>query len=188
MYDDTKLQRSAFYFSLLQLLRIFSVLINQTTADMESLAREHLKKLDDVRIGWGVYVGTTWEFAKEAPVIQQNWDAVLALQRQAGSSLVDRISRKVDEIESLRDGVSPVSLNSTRRNANTPCQLFNAQSVKEAVTGTQINQYLLVFTIVTLVYLPPTFICVSKADMQAVSKLGIWTYIAATDLLRHASL
>jgi hypothetical protein len=39
-------------------------------------------------------------------------------------------------------------------------QLFNAQSVRESSRSTQINQYLLVFTIVTIIYLPPTFVSV----------------------------
>ncbi|KAK3988436.1 hypothetical protein QBC44DRAFT_371091 [Cladorrhinum sp. PSN332] len=36
--------------------------------------------------------------------------------------------------------------------------LFNAQSVREAVKGTQINQFLLVFIVVTILCLPPTFV------------------------------
>jgi hypothetical protein len=84
---------------------------------MESLAQEHMQRKDNMR-GSSWYVRGIWRFAKEAPVIRKNWDAVLLFQRQAGSPLIDRISRKIDEIGSLRDGVSPVILNSIQRNTN----------------------------------------------------------------------
>lgn len=41
-----------------------------------------------------------------------------------------------------------------------PSKLFNAVSVREAVKSTQISQYLLVFTVVTIIFLPPSFIAV----------------------------
>jgi hypothetical protein len=39
-------------------------------------------------------------------------------------------------------------------------QLFNATSVREATKGTHINEYILVFTVMTVLYLPLTFVSV----------------------------
>ncbi|KAI0176976.1 hypothetical protein BJ166DRAFT_11694 [Pestalotiopsis sp. NC0098] len=59
---------------------------------------------------------------------------------EAESRLVERIDRKTEEIKTLRDG------------------LFNSTSVREATRATQMNRYVIVFTVVTVLYTPPSFI------------------------------
>ncbi|PMD38647.1 hypothetical protein L207DRAFT_42246 [Hyaloscypha variabilis F] len=51
-----------------------------------------------------------------------------------------RLSDKTAEVTSLRDG------------------LFNATSLREASRATTMNRYVIIFTIVTVLYLPPSFI------------------------------
>lgn len=40
-------------------------------------------------------------------------------------------------------------------------QLYNTMQVREATRGTKMNEIMLLFTIATIVYLPPTFVAVS---------------------------
>lgn len=54
--------------------------------------------------------------------------------------LLERIDRKTEEIKTLRDG------------------LFNSTSVREATRATEMNRYVIVFTVVTVIYTPPSFI------------------------------
>ncbi|KAM7206039.1 hypothetical protein V8F33_000869 [Rhypophila sp. PSN 637] len=72
--------------------------------------------------------------------IQRNWEIVLGFQSQKASELLQRIEEKSGEIKSLRDG------------------LFNATSLLEASKSTTMNRYIIVFTIVTVLYLPPSFV------------------------------
>lgn len=100
MYDTPKLDRSAFYFSLLQLLRIFIVIIKQTTTDLSRVIQDYSEGLDRVQ-GWN----PTLQFAEEAPIIQKNWDIVLKRQKDSETLILGLINQKIEEIESLRDGV-----------------------------------------------------------------------------------
>ncbi|KAK3381920.1 hypothetical protein B0H63DRAFT_476879 [Podospora didyma] len=141
MYDTLDLERSDFYFGILQILRIFWESINETTTHLEELARI-ANVSEEGMIEWVDFVdedNASYRAAVEE-TLRFNWAKVLTLQRNAADLFLARISAKTEDIKSLRDG------------------LFNAQSVREAIKGTQINQYLLVFTIVTIIYLPPTFV------------------------------
>ncbi|KAK3986517.1 hypothetical protein QBC44DRAFT_311209 [Cladorrhinum sp. PSN332] len=87
--------------------------------------------------------------------------------QQLASELTGRVSHKIREIESLRYG------------------LFNAKSVHEAIKGTQINQFLLVFTIVTILYLPPYFVAAFygmdlsvNEDYMPVTRTRFWIVLA----------
>lgn len=122
----TTLQQSAFYFSLLQLLRSSSVMINQTIEDFESPVPEHTKQLNYVR-SWST---SRWYFDQEWPAVKKNWVIVLSFQAQKTSSLTNGISREVDELESLRDGKSFVGCNHTQWNAN-PHLLAVQRAIKE---------------------------------------------------------
>ncbi|OTA80276.1 hypothetical protein M434DRAFT_381236 [Hypoxylon sp. CO27-5] len=136
MYDDEELDRSRFYFSFLQLLRISSERITRGMADLKSVAEQCDELLSD-----RFYPGSSiYDFKVAARTVTQNWSALLSFHRKEGQELLDRINQNVKAAESLRDG------------------LFNAQSVREALRGTEINQYLLVFTVVTIIFLPPSFI------------------------------
>jgi hypothetical protein len=103
MYDDNKLHRSEFYFSLLQLLRIFSGLINQSMADLKSLAAKSNVIIGGLRSRRS---GHFPELAGAAVALENNWDMLVARQAGFGGALLGRIERRLEEIESLRDGVS----------------------------------------------------------------------------------
>ncbi|KAK3359516.1 hypothetical protein B0T25DRAFT_447397 [Lasiosphaeria hispida] len=75
-------------------------------------------------------------------VFKQNWETVILHQQRVGTALLYRIAMKQEECKSLRDG------------------LFNATSVNEATKSTQLNHYILVFAMVTIFYLPLSFITV----------------------------
>ncbi|KAK4169694.1 cora-like Mg2+ transporter protein-domain-containing protein [Cladorrhinum sp. PSN259] len=159
MYDNFQLSRSEFYFSLLQLLRQFSDWIDETAVDVARLREQSLRCLE------GAYEAQTWD--QEVAFIRHNWDTVFEQHKLRSQELKDRVSRKIQTTESLRDG------------------LFNAQSVREAVRGTQINQFLLVFTVVTILYLPPTFVAtfygmdlfVNEENLSA-TRTQFWTVLA----------
>ncbi|KAK7223549.1 hypothetical protein V2G26_011552 [Clonostachys chloroleuca] len=68
------------------------------------------------------------------------WDDVEKNLEDHSKKIISRIDRKTEEIKSLRDG------------------LFHATSLGEATRGTQINEYIFVFTVMTIVFLPLNFI------------------------------
>ncbi|CAI6340025.1 unnamed protein product [Periconia digitata] len=159
MYDDEKLQQSALYFSLLQLLRIFSESIERNVSDLENLVGKSQTNLKE-RAVW--YYQRSDEINREIATITQNWDVVLYRHKKAADALLARILRKTDDIKSLQDGVSWLSDSRPKVVASsqdlTRNQLFSALSVKEAIKSTDINHYLLIFTVVTILYLPPAFV------------------------------
>ncbi|KAK0731874.1 hypothetical protein B0H67DRAFT_476402, partial [Lasiosphaeris hirsuta] len=73
-------------------------------------------------------------------MFKRNWETVILHQQRVGTALLYRIAMKQEECKSLRDG------------------LFNATSVNEATKSTQLNHYILVFAMVTIFYLPLSFI------------------------------
>ncbi|CAJ2511760.1 Uu.00g073850.m01.CDS01 [Anthostomella pinea] len=73
-------------------------------------------------------------------VLEDNWSKVLLHHQNAETRLLGQIAKKTEGAESLRDG------------------LFNATAVREATKGTHINEYILVFTVMTIIYLPLGFV------------------------------
>jgi hypothetical protein len=170
MFDDDHLGQSGMYFSLMQLIRIFSASIRRSMADFESLVQE----AQDGQDGPMPTMNPEPNNSDDVAVVRKNWDVILTRKRTIVGELLDRLSTQMTEIERLQDGVSAPSQTTCHRVVSNACaakklpclglrplQLFNAVSVRETVKGTKINQYLLVFTIVTILYLPPTFVAVS---------------------------
>jgi hypothetical protein len=181
LYDDILMQRSKFYFSTLQLLRIFSGMISAATEDLENLAKSSridLNCIDEIDNH-----KPTSEFIRAREAAKRNWDAVISHQKKIGSALLDRISKKTVDIESLRDGVSPhAQVPLEKRPRANKTQLLNAQSVREAIKATQFSRYLLVFTIVTIIYLPPTF-----STVRILNKLALFEK-PVTDIMSNNRL
>jgi len=50
-------------------------------------------------------------------------------------------------------------------------QLFNATSLREASESSKMGRYVLVFTIATIIYLPPSFIAVSISFPRLIALL-----------------
>jgi len=135
MFDDS-FTRSKLYFQTLQLLRLFSNLISETGQDLDNddldLFTEDV--FARMRQCWGS------EASKDIDILESNWEIVMKHQKELEKKLLSRIESKTAEVLSLRDG------------------LFNATSVREASRSTSMNRSVFVFTIVTVTYLPASFI------------------------------
>lgn len=97
MYDP-ELKRTRTYFKVLQILRIFTDVIEDAEVAFESFSdecsgREH-NGLEDQSL------------QEEGSVIDHNWATLKALHQQKTKKLLFKISAMKKEIESLRDGVS----------------------------------------------------------------------------------
>ncbi|KAK1833076.1 hypothetical protein QBC39DRAFT_346720 [Podospora conica] len=147
MYGDASMQESELYFALLQLLRIFAQSIRETSSHLEILHDQFVQRLAHNQ-AFGIRNVHVADLDDEKyHVLERNWQRVLKHQREVAGTILSRISRKTDDITSLRAG------------------LYNAIAVREAVKsteigqrGSQLNQRLLVFTVVTVLFLPPTFV------------------------------
>ncbi|KAK4200949.1 hypothetical protein QBC40DRAFT_306385 [Triangularia verruculosa] len=135
---DTSFERSRVYFKTLQMLRIFADAIRETGRDLQELDPEKLIQGNFRRAGYDVHY-----FMRQEPLedkaLWNNWKILLKSQQRAEEKLLRRITEKTEEITSLRDG------------------LFNATSLREASRSTTMNRYVIVFTIMTVLYLPPSF-------------------------------
>ncbi|KAK2762375.1 hypothetical protein CKAH01_16211 [Colletotrichum kahawae] len=146
MYDSD-LKKTRTYFKVLQTLRIFSDIIEAAEVDFEWYS--------------GFCSGGRFQevrgrsFREEELVINHNWATLKAFHQEKGKKLLFKISAMRKEIESLRDG------------------LFNAQSVREAQKSRELNKIMMVFTIVTILFLPPTFV---------VTFFGVEVFHAASDV------
>ncbi|KAF3810284.1 hypothetical protein GCG54_00002742 [Colletotrichum gloeosporioides] len=134
MYDP-QLTKTKTYFKALQILRIFSDIIEEADIQVESLSPHRIPSIQGSR--------GQWAFQRENLVLNYNWTIVKSFHKKASTKHLTRISALKKEIESLRDG------------------LFNAQSVKEAQKSRELNKIMMVFTIVTILFLPPSFVAVS---------------------------
>lgn len=101
MYDDDNLSRSENYFTVLQLLRVFEETINQSIGDLEKLA---CLWLDDE------FMFNDPGQIEASKVIVANWDYVISVYRGHAQGFLKRISGRVEEVRSLRDGVRSLPL------------------------------------------------------------------------------
>jgi Mg2+ and Co2+ transporter CorA len=153
---DSDTQRSVLYFKVLQVLRIFSDSLLSSSNCLDVLIDNcwgSSKQSDRLKMSHLVSSET-------AAVLRRNWDVVKTRHSAATKHLLARIARTTEEVKSLRDGVRSF-LKVLANDKLTDGQLFNAQSVAEAQKNRQLSKYLVVFTVVTLLYLPPTFVAVS---------------------------
>lgn len=108
MYDSREFQLSEFYFAILQILRIASEWIQESMNDLRRLVdgieNEHFSIERKHKI---TFLPDTPETQRSAvKVFKRNWESVISHQERIGVDLLDRISKKREEVESLRDGVS----------------------------------------------------------------------------------
>ncbi|PMD29344.1 hypothetical protein L207DRAFT_240150 [Hyaloscypha variabilis F] len=135
IFDDS-FKRSRFYFEVLQLLRLFSERIRETGRDLQAIVRdEAFFWYDDSYVYQGSF--DKYQFNE---IIRRNWEIVTEKQTTAESQLLARITEKTEALQSLRDGI------------------MNATTLREASRATTMNRYIVVFTVVTVMYLPPNFI------------------------------
>ncbi|KAF3058551.1 hypothetical protein GL218_05448 [Daldinia childiae] len=143
MFDST-FERSRLYFTVLQALRIFSEWIQESGRELQQLKLDfdgNIQSSGTRRSSISSSHGgeSPNSFMKE---IDEAWEKVISIHGTSSKSLIDRIEKKEEEIKSFRDG------------------LFSATSVREASRATILNQYILVFTIVTIFYLPLSYVSV----------------------------
>ncbi|KAI1735430.1 hypothetical protein F4680DRAFT_304494 [Xylaria scruposa] len=135
---DNGFGRSRLYVTVLHVLRIFGEYIRTVSDDLRSLDDIFLEDdrfpMPDMR-------------PEELRIMRSNWKSIKEFQNRAEENLLGRISQKTEEVKSLRDG------------------LFNATSLREANLSSRearrsavMGRYILVFTIVTIMYLPPSFV------------------------------
>ncbi|KAH8897647.1 hypothetical protein GQ53DRAFT_817930 [Thozetella sp. PMI_491] len=125
MCDNSHLDRSHLYFETLQILRVMTEWVHGSLEDL--LETKH----------W-------WESARifrpnqelDEVSIRSNWDVLVTRQRELARQILERVDRKTEDVKTLRDG------------------LFNATSVREAGKSGKIGQYIFVFTVATVLYLP----------------------------------
>jgi hypothetical protein len=158
MFDDKDFSKSKLYFKTIQLCRVFSNWIEETKYDLQL---SHDKFVDPHSRGpegdFGE-VSFEWKRRIEEPLRQL-------------SLLLEQVKRKREEVQSLRDGVSYLKYLKfvfiSRPILLTFIKLFNATAVREASKSTDLadistrqNQYLFVFTLLTVIYLPLSFVVV----------------------------
>ncbi|KAK3349674.1 hypothetical protein B0T25DRAFT_459449 [Lasiosphaeria hispida] len=132
--------------------RLLATDILRIAADWIQESLDDLRQMvDDIQERY--FSSTTDEFATFLPLepslqdaafrtFKQNWESVMLLQQRIGTALLSRIAKEQDHVKSLQDG------------------LFNTTSVIEATKSTKLNSYILTFTIITIIYLPLSFIAV----------------------------
>ncbi|KAI1088797.1 hypothetical protein F5B19DRAFT_496041 [Rostrohypoxylon terebratum] len=141
MFDST-FERSKLYFTVLQTLRIFTEWIQESEREVQQLKRDFDVNIQSNASRHSSIASTHITaprtiFMKE---IDEAWDELINMHGSSSKYLLDRIEKKEAEIKSFRDG------------------LFSATSVREASRATALNQYILVFTIVTIFYLPLSYV------------------------------
>ncbi|KAK0619118.1 hypothetical protein B0T14DRAFT_431992 [Immersiella caudata] len=137
---DSSFERSRIYFKTLQVLRIFSQAVKSTRRAVHDLAPDRMPKMFTVRTAMARPFIHPRSIATEDKTLMANWKILWSYYLESEKQLLQRIAEKTEEIKSLRDG------------------LFNATSLREASRSTTMNRYVIVFTIVTVLYLPPSLI------------------------------
>ncbi|KAI0545471.1 hypothetical protein F4679DRAFT_462623 [Xylaria curta] len=130
LFDDN-FEQSRLYLTILQTLRIFAEYISTVSGDFRLLDDLFLKSTD-----FPMYKMSQ----RELQALRLNWELVRETQKKAEQDLLSRISSKTEEVKTFRDG------------------LFNASSLREANRSSVMGRYVIVFTVVTVLYLPPNFI------------------------------
>ncbi|KAK6840133.1 hypothetical protein PG987_005999 [Apiospora arundinis] len=146
--SNNRFESSDKYFFVIELLRISAEWIKETVNDLRYTQEEVTGILQSLMC-YPYFPGeatpsvayvpdASWKAC--ADVIRHNWEVVFRDLKRFEDDLLGRIERKTQEVKSLRDG------------------LFSATSVKEATKSTQINECILVFTVMTITYLPLGFV------------------------------
>lgn len=162
MFDDS-FQLSEQYFTVLQLLRIFQDWIGEMERGFEDLKRELFGQFE-AWLAWRQIHAPEDEDAwpLDMNILEDDFEKVRDFFKLRVNPLKERIQRKKNEVESLRDGVCPHFLIQRASNVYlTTSQLFNAASLREALKAKTLNLFIGVFTVVTVFFTPLSFITVS---------------------------
>lgn len=201
MFDST-FERSKLYFTVLQTLRIFTEWIQESEREVQQLKRDF-----DLNIqSHTSRHGSTASSCVSSPPdnfmneIDEAWDELVNMHGSSSKYLLDRIEKKEVEIKSFRDGVRSDHPHHVAKEglANNIIQLFSATSVREASRATVLNQYIFVFTVVTIFYLPLSYVSVRHPILSRnhssnlnSSHCSVWIYSTMTVFVAvklHSSL
>ncbi|KAI1111695.1 hypothetical protein F5Y14DRAFT_304098 [Nemania sp. NC0429] len=150
---------SVLYFKVLQILNNFSDMVGAASSSLETTSNEAGARLafkDPVPAAGGTKI-----------ILEHNWGVVRQRQRDASDRILAKLARTSNEVKSLQSG------------------LFNVQSITEARKSRILNKYLTVFTVVTILFLPPTFVAtffgmhIFDADMINTTQRIFWVVLAA---------
>lgn len=159
MFDDSfRLSRD--YFTVLEALRVAGDWIEDSKSDWNHLREDWTRRVEPAR----------WFDKQDLQKAESFWDNVTNEFLYRASRLSGRIERKVAEVKSLRDGVSQtgvLKIVTSFRYINYPMQLFSATSLKEATKGIALNRAVYVFTVVTVIYTPISFLAVGSMDLRS---------------------
>ncbi|KAK3693000.1 hypothetical protein B0T22DRAFT_370630 [Podospora appendiculata] len=133
MFDES-FQRSQVYFTVLETLRISGDWVDEVAKTYKQLRRQWNDNVEPSK----VFDAADWR------ALEAGWDAVDRLITDRAALLQDRIDRKTEEVKSLRDG------------------LFNATSLREASKGIELNRAVYVFTVITVIFTPISFMAVGS--------------------------
>lgn len=174
-----KSDSSVEYFKVLQMLGLFSNLIREAETSLETLI-PHVRNPVPTMDYWNEK--SYPHRADTEAVLTFNWNVVRKQQKEASALILAKLERTKNEVNTLRDGVSH-SMDTYLSDRQTYYnQLFNVQSITEAQKSLKLNQYLLVFTLVTIFYLPPSLVAVShKFTLRREVNLSLRNL---TDILR----
>ncbi|KAL6825820.1 hypothetical protein J3E69DRAFT_380921 [Trichoderma sp. SZMC 28015] len=125
---DTNPDDLVLYFKVLQILRMFHDIIIADTARLKSFSVNVQDQCKSVN-SWQQSYKHNEDTQK---VLEYNWNIVRKRQQEAADKISTRIKQTKEE-------------------------LYNVQSVTEAQKSRKLNKYLMVFTIVTVIFLPPSF-------------------------------
>ncbi|AEO63032.1 uncharacterized protein THITE_2024308, partial [Thermothielavioides terrestris NRRL 8126] len=140
---DCSLSQSRLYFQLLQLLLIIPMWIKETRRDVEKLRASYGGF-------WGVESNVLRDYpeideAESAKTVGENWKTLMDDFGSLEDRLLKRIEAKTNEVRGLRDGVCDV-------------RLLNVNTLLEASKTTSMNRYIIIFTVLTIFYLPLGFV------------------------------
>ncbi|KAK4126391.1 hypothetical protein N657DRAFT_541105, partial [Parathielavia appendiculata] len=167
------LAQSKVYFQLLQLLRIIPLWIRETREDLHKL-----KTSTDASSDLNAYMSrargiATSKLDESKNIASWNWHHIEDYFAVLEKELLERIETKTNEIRGLRDGVDG--------NADSK-QIINTNALLEASKSTSMNRYIIIFTVLTIFYLPLGFVtAVFSMDLLHEEELtGMKSQYAAT--------
>ncbi|KAI0817959.1 hypothetical protein GGR55DRAFT_49829 [Xylaria sp. FL0064] len=131
---------SVLYFKVLQLLNGFSDMARAAPSYLDTL-RRNVPSQENSEF-W--FLESYPHTEKTRIIIKHNWEIVAKRQRDASDRILKKLERTSNEVKALQSG------------------LLNVQSITEARKSRILNKYLMVFIIVTIIFLPPTFVAVSR--------------------------
>ncbi|KAI1127128.1 hypothetical protein F5Y10DRAFT_200665 [Nemania abortiva] len=125
---------SVLYFKVLQILNNFSDMVRAAPTYLDTLSHAHSLFPDE-------WFGKSYPHIETTQaVLGHNWNRVRDRQRDATNRTLAKLEQTANEVKGFQDTI------------------FNIVAINEARKSRTLNKYLMIFTIVTILFLPPTFV------------------------------